>query len=271
MPELPEVETTRRGLEPHVSGKKIAGVVIRNPRLRWPIPENLAGEIAGATLQGIARRAKYLLLDCGRGTLILHLGMSGSLRYLDADISPRKHDHFDLVFSDGSRIRLHDPRRFGAVLWEAGDILSHPLIRNLGIEPFDPAFSGKTLYELSRGRSVSVKQFLMDNHVVVGVGNIYANESLFRSGISPLKPAGKIGLLGYMKLAGEIGTTLQEAIIAGGSSLRDFVDSSGNPGYFQQSYFVYGRAGDPCLSCSSPIRQVRQGQRSSFYCPKCQR
>ncbi len=271
MPELPEVETTRRGLAPHVEGRKITGVVVRNPALRWPVDENLGVEISGATLNGISRRAKYLLFDCGRGTLILHLGMSGSLRYLEQHIPAQKHDHFDLVFEGGSIVRLRDPRRFGAVLWETGDIGNNRLFKDLGVEPLNPEFSGNTLHVLSRGRSTSVKQFLMDSHVVVGVGNIYANEALFRAGISPLNPAGKIGAVRYGRLADEIRATLLDAILAGGSSLRDFVDSSGKPGYFQQNYFVYGRADEPCLRCSSPVRQIRQGQRSSFYCPKCQR
>ena len=271
MPELPEVETTRRGLASHVEGKRIAGVTVRNPAMRWPVPGNLAEEISGTLLEGISRRAKYLLLDCGKGNLILHLGMSGSLRYLEKDEPPGKHDHFDLLFEGGSLVRFRDPRRFGAVLWERGDLAAHPLLAHLGMEPFDPEFSGKRLHALAKGRQVSVKQFLMDNKIVVGVGNIYANESLFRSGISPKTSAGKISLSRYEKLASEIVSTLSEAIAAGGSSLRDFVDSSGNPGYFQQDYFVYGRTDEPCRKCSAPIRQIRQGQRSSFYCPKCQK
>lgn len=271
MPELPEVETTRRGLAPHVEGKRIAGVSVRNPSLRWPVPENLSGEISGCLLERISRRAKYLLADCGRGYLILHLGMSGSLRYLEKDEPPGKHDHFDLCFEDGSLVRFRDPRRFGAVLWEKGNPFSHPLLVHLGVEPFDPEFSGKMLHALSRGRQIPVKQFLMDNRIVVGVGNIYANESLFRSGISPLRPAGKLGESRYERLAMEIRKTLLDAINAGGSTLRDFVGASGNPGYFQQDYFVYGRGGEPCRKCSNPIRQLRQGQRSSFYCPSCQK
>ncbi len=270
MPELPEVETTRRGLEPHVAGKKIAGAAVRQ-MLRWPVPENLSGEISGCTLEGLSRRGKYLLFDCGKGTLILHLGMSGSLRYLRDPVEPLKHDHFDLCFEDGSLVRMRDPRRFGAVLWEKGNVLSHPLLADLGIEPFDPGFSGEALYRLSRGRTVSVKQFLMDHHVVVGVGNIYASESLFRAGISPLRTAGSIALSRYSRLAEAVRETLGEALEAGGSSLRDFLDSSVNPGYFQHNHLVYGRSGFPCLVCSMPIRQVKQGQRSSYYCPKCQK
>ena len=271
MPELPEVETTRRGLAPHIEGKRVSGVTVRNAALRWPVPQALGGEIAGCIIDRISRRAKYLIFSCGKGSLILHLGMSGSLRYLDKDAAPGKHDHFDLHFEDGSLMRLRDPRRFGAVLWEKGEVSAHPLLAHLGIEPFDPGFSGKMLHNLSRGRQVAVKQFLMDSKIVVGVGNIYANEALFRSGISPKTPAGKISLSRYERLAAEIVSTLSAAIAAGGSSLRDFVDSSGNPGYFQQDYFVYGRTNEPCRKCSGPIRQMKQGQRSSFYCPTCQK
>lgn len=271
MPELPEVETTKRGLIPHVEGKRVAGVRIGNPMLRWPIPENLHEEVSGATILGISRRAKYLLFDLGRGKLIVHLGMSGSLRYLESAAEPEKHDHFDLLFSDGSLIRLRDPRRFGAVLWEKGEIGAHPLIRRLGVEPLGEGFSGRLLYDLSRGKSVAVKQYVMDSRIVVGVGNIYASESLFRAGISPMVSAGKVGASRYERLAEEIRNTLNDAILAGGSTLRDFVNSSGNPGYFQQRLNVYGRAGEPCPVCSTPVKQARQGQRSTFYCPKCQK
>ncbi len=271
MPELPEVETTKRGISPHVEGKVIAGVRIGNPMLRWPIPENLQEEVSGATILGISRRAKYLIFDLGHGKLIVHLGMSGSLRFLESGSPPQKHDHFDLILAEGSLLRLRDPRRFGAVLWEKGEIDAHPLIKKLGVEPLGDAFSGKLLYDLSRGRSVSVKQYVMDSHVVVGVGNIYASESLFRAGISPLIPAGRIDASRYERLAAEIRNTLQEAIMAGGSTLRDFVNSSGNPGYFQQRLHVYGRAGEPCHVCAAPIEQVKQGQRSTFHCPKCQK
>ncbi len=270
MPELPEVETTRRGLEPHVSGKRIAGAQIRQS-LRWPISGDLSKEIVGCALSGISRRGKYLLFDCGKGTLILHLGMSGSLRFLKQYEQPSKHDHFDLSFTDGSLVRLRDPRRFGAVIWEKGNALLHPLLKRLGMEPLDEEFSGKMLHDLSRGRTMAIKPFLMDHHVLVGVGNIYASEALYRARISPLRAAGKVGLKRYMRLAEEIRSTLREALDAGGSSLRDFLDSSGNPGYFQHSHFVYARAGLPCQNCSAPIRQVRQGQRSTFYCPRCQK
>ncbi|MFZ5502239.1 MAG: bifunctional DNA-formamidopyrimidine glycosylase/DNA-(apurinic or apyrimidinic site) lyase [Pseudomonadota bacterium] len=271
MPELPEVETTRRGLTRHLINAVITGVVIRNPKLRWPIPADLPKQLHGKTISSLARRAKYLLLDCGSGTLILHLGMSGSLRILPANTPAEKHDHFDLLLSNGALMRLRDPRRFGAVLWHTGDPAHHPLLAILGPEPLEERFHANYLFQASRGRSVSIKQFLMNNHIVVGVGNIYANEALFRSGIKPQLAAGKISLARYGKLVGEIRATLDEAIQLGGSSLRDFVNTSGQPGYFQQCYWVYGRGGEACRNCGTAIKQIKQGQRSSFYCSGCQR
>ncbi|HEY4697606.1 MAG TPA: bifunctional DNA-formamidopyrimidine glycosylase/DNA-(apurinic or apyrimidinic site) lyase [Gallionella sp.] len=271
MPELPEVEITRRGLAAHLTGLTIADVVIRNAKLRWPIPKNLPRLLRGQTIHSLKRRAKYLLMDCGSGTLILHLGMSGSLRILPADTPPEKHDHFDLVLSDGTLMRLRDPRRFGAALWHSGDVLTHPLLASLGPEPLEENFDAHYLYQATRGRSVSIKQCIMDNHVVAGVGNIYANEALFRAGIKPQLAAGKLSLPRCAKLVKEIRATLAEAIAQGGSTLRDFVNSSGQPGYFQQHYWVYGRGGEPCRRCSSLIKQIRQGQRSSFYCGYCQK
>ncbi len=268
MPELPEVETTRRGLEPHVTGAIITGTVIRNRRLRWPIPD-LA--LQGLKIQRLTRRAKYLLLDCGSGTLILHLGMSGSLRILPLDAPIKPHDHFDLLLDNGKLMRLHDPRRFGAVLWHEGDINSHTLLANLGPEPLEENFDGRYLHRATRNRKVSIKQCLMDNHVVVGVGNIYANESLFRSGIKPQLPAGKLSLPRCVRLVAEIRATLAESIEKGGSTLRDFVNSNGQPGYFQQNYWVYGLAKEPCRRCGTAIKQITQGQRSSFYCGICQK
>ena len=276
MPELPEVETTRRGLAPHLEGATVTGVVIRNPRLRWPIPENLPELLSGQSVTSLKRRAKYLLLDCGTGTLILHLGMSGSLRILPFDTPAEKHDHFDLVLDNGKLMRLRDPRRFGAVLWHEGDVNAHPLLARLGPEPLtdsygEHAFDARYLYQATRGRSVSIKQFIMDSHVVVGVGNIYASEALFSAGIKPQLKAGKLSLARCVKLVEAIRATLSAAIEAGGSTLRDFVNASGNPGYFQQQHWVYGRAGEPCRSCGTPIMQIKQGQRSSFYCENCQK
>ncbi|MDD2913938.1 MAG: bifunctional DNA-formamidopyrimidine glycosylase/DNA-(apurinic or apyrimidinic site) lyase [Gallionella sp.] len=271
MPELPEVETTRRGLAAHLTGQTIADVVIRNASLRWPIPKNLPKLLRGQTIVALKRRAKYLLMDCGSGTLILHLGMSGSLRILPAGTPAEKHDHFDLVLGNGLLMRLRDPRRFGAVLWHSGDVHTHPLLAALGPEPLEENFDARYLHQAMRGRSIAIKQCIMDNHVVVGVGNIYANEALFRAGIKPQLAAGKLSLPRCARLVAEIRATLAEAIKLGGSSLRDFVNTSGQPGYFQQHYWVYGRDGEACRKCGTPIKQIKQGQRSSFYCGNCQK
>ena len=271
MPELPEVETTRRGLAAHLTGLTIKDVVIRNGSLRWPIAKNLPKLLRGKTIVSLKRRAKYLLMDCGNGTLILHLGMSGSLRIHPANTPPEKHDHFDLVLDNVTLMRLRDPRRFGAVLWHSGDVHTHPLLASLGPEPLEKDFDARYLHQATRGRSVSIKQCIMDNHVVVGVGNIYANEALFRAGIKPQLAAGKLSLPRCTRLVEEIRATLAEAILLGGSSLRDFVNTSGQPGYFQQTYWVYSRTGEPCRRCGAPIKQIKQGQRSSFYCGTCQR
>jgi len=271
VPELPEVEITRRGLAAHLTGLKIKDVSIRNANLRWPIPKNLPKLLRGRTIASFKRRAKYLLMDCGNGTLILHLGMSGSLRILPAGTPPDIHDHFDMMLNNGLMMRLRDPRRFGAVLWHSGDARNHPLLASLGPEPLENDFDARYLYQATRGRSISIKQCIMDNHIVVGVGNIYANEALFRAGIKPQLAAGKLSLPRCTKLVAEIRATLAEAINLGGSSLRDFVNTAGKPGYFQQHYWVYGRGGEPCRRCGSPIKQIRQGQRSSFYCGSCQK
>ena len=270
MPELPEVETTLRGLEPHLVGQRITGVAIRHTQLRWPIPKNLSKLLRGQTIRSIRRRAKYLLIEFDHGTLILHLGMSGSLRILPADTAPETHDHFDLLLANGLLMRLRDPRRFGAVLWHTGDPAQHPLLAKLGVEPLLDEFDTNYLYHATRKRSAALKLVIMDSHVVVGVGNIYANEALFRAGIRPQLAAGKLSKPRCARLVQTIRETLREAIKLGGSSLRDFVGSDGNPGYFQQHYWVYGRAGEPCKKCGTPIKQIRQGQRSSFYCPECQ-
>jgi formamidopyrimidine-DNA glycosylase len=269
VPELPEVETTRRGLAIHLEGAAIKRCVIRNARLRWPIPENMP--LAGLTIGRLERRAKYLLLHCGRGTLILHLGMSGNLRILPEETPPGTHDHFDLILNDGKLMRLCDPRRFGAVLWHEGDAHDHPLLASLGPEPLGENFNADHLYRMSRNRNVAIKQFIMDSHVVVGVGNIYASEALFGAGIRPQLKAGRLGLARCEKLVCSIKDTLNAAIIAGGSTLRDFVNTSGSPGYFQQQHRVYGRESEPCRQCGAAIKQIRQGQRSTYYCPHCQR
>jgi formamidopyrimidine-DNA glycosylase len=270
VPELPEVETTLRGIAPHLTGKVVTAVIIRNAQLRWPIPLNLHELLHGKTVCHLQRRAKYLLIQFAHGTLILHLGMSGSLRILTFATPPDKHDHFDLVLADGTIMRLRDPRRFGAVIWHEGNVSDHRLFVKLGPEPLEIGFDGEYLYRATRKRSVAIKQFIMDSHVVVGVGNIYANEALFRAGIKPQHAAGKLSRPRCEKLAAEIRATLMESIALGGSSLRDYVDSDGKQGYFQQHYWVYSRANEPCKKCDTPVKQIKQGQRSSFYCPRCQ-
>ncbi|HQS57884.1 MAG: DNA-formamidopyrimidine glycosylase [Gallionellales bacterium 35-53-114] len=271
MPELPEVETTLRGLTPHLSGQRIKQVIIRNANLRWPVPGNLPALLRKQTILKLRRRAKYLLVECDSGTLILHLGMSGSLRVLPAHTPAEKHDHFDLVLESGMLMRLRDPRRFGAVLWHAGDIAQHPLLSALGPEPLLDDFNAAYLYRATRKRSASVKQVIMDSHVVVGVGNIYASESLFHAGIRPQLAASKLSLPRCARLVQTIRDTLTASIAQGGSTLRDFTDSSGKPGYFQQNYMVYGRTGEPCRICGTAIKQIVQGQRSTYYCLGCQK
>lgn len=270
MPELPEVETTLRGLAPHLLGQRIADVVIRHPQLRWPVPKDLPGLLRGQAIRTLQRRAKYLLLKFDNGTLIVHLGMSGSLRILPVATPADKHDHFDLVLDSGQLMRLRDPRRFGAVLWHVGDVARHPLLAALGPEPLEKDFDAAYLHRATRKRSAAIKQVIMDSGVVAGVGNIYASEALFRAGIRPQLSAAKLSLPRCAALVQAIKETLRAAIKAGGSTLRDFTNSAGEPGYFQQHYFVYGRAGEPCRKCGTAIRHVRQGQRSSFYCPHCQ-
>ncbi|PHV12721.1 bifunctional DNA-formamidopyrimidine glycosylase/DNA-(apurinic or apyrimidinic site) lyase [Chitinimonas sp. BJB300] len=273
MPELPEVETTRRGIEAAIVGHTLQKALVRNSSLRWPVPPDLSDIVAGRRVVQVLRRAKYLLFDIEHGHLILHLGMSGSLRVVSADLPAEKHDHLDLVFSNHSErraLRYRDPRRFGAVLWQPGELFSHPLLHRLGPEPLGSEFTAIYLFTALRGKRSAIKLTLMDSQIVVGVGNIYANEALFRSGIAPNRPAGELTLLECERLAGVIRTTLLEAIAAGGSTLQDFVDSDGKPGYFQQSYFVYGRAGQPCLRCGTEIRQTRLGQRSTWWCARCQ-
>jgi formamidopyrimidine-DNA glycosylase len=271
VPELPEVETTRLGLTPHLQGQRIRTAVVRNRNLRWPVPRKLPELVAGRRIKRLLRRSKYLLVDCSGAWLIFHLGMSGSLRVVRADTPAGAHDHFDLVLETGSALRLHDPRRFGAVLWEPGEPSRHKLLRALAPEPLDSAFNANWLFDRTRGRKAPIKSLLMDNHLVCGVGNIYANESLFRAGIHPARAAGRISQPRYAKLVDEIRSTLRAAIQAGGSSLRDFVHADGSPGYFQQHYLVYGRQGERCERCGHTIRTVRIGQRSAFYCPRCQR
>ena len=270
MPELPEVETTRRGLAPFVENQRIASAVVRNRAMRLPVPRDLPRLLAGETIAALGRRGKYLLFMCRPGTLILHLGMSGRLWIVERGTPPEPHDHFDLVLANGTVVRLRDPRRFGLVVWGKGDPLHHALLAAIGPEPLDAAFSAEWLYRATRNRSAAIKQVLMDGHVVAGVGNIYANEALYRAGIHPRQPAHRIGLARCAVLVDKLRETLQLAINARGSSLRDYVGSDGMAGSFQSQFMVYDRAGKPCHRCGAPIKSIRQGQRSTFYCPRCQ-
>lgn len=270
MPELPEVETTRRGLAPHLIGRTVTRLDIRQPQLRWPIPRALREKLPGQRIDAIERRAKYLLVHTKAGSALLHLGMSGSLRILAGATPAGPHDHVDWQLDSGRILRFTDPRRFGSQLWQpAGTV--HPLLAGLGPEPLSAAFDGTYLWKMSRGRAAPVKTFLMDQAIVVGVGNIYAAEALFAAGIHPKRAAGSVSPPRYQRLAGEVRRILEYAITRGGTTLRDFLSPDGEPGYFEQELFVYGRAGEPCRVCATPIRSVRIGQRSTFYCPHCQR
>lgn len=271
MPELPEVETTRRGISAHIIGKTVRQVVVRQANLRWPIPPAVKHQLPGLVVRDITRRGKYLLLETSAGDLLLHLGMSGSLRIVPEGFPVAKHDHVDVIFDAVTVLRFTDPRRFGCLLWVAKTARPHRLLENLGPEPLTDEFTGSYLKLKSRNKKLAVKSFIMDSTVVVGVGNIYANEALFAAGINPLKPAGKISLASYEKLAGEIKQVLQNAIAMGGTTLRNFTGGDGKPGYFKQSLQVYGRAGEACLECEKPLKEVRLGQRSTVYCPRCQR
>lgn len=271
MPELPEVETTRRGIAPHILNQEIEGVTLRQRKLRWPIPAKLPALIEGRKIKSVRRRAKYLLLELDNGTLLMHLGMSGSLRIVDGSAPPQKHDHVDFQFANGRVLRFRDPRKFGCILWLDDAPEKHPLLKDLGPEPLSEEFNADMLSRLSRNRKAAVKTFIMDGHVVVGVGNIYANEALFRAGIRPSREAGKVSGERYGLLVGAIKEVLEEAISVGGTTLRDFLGGDGEPGYFKQSLAVYGRAGLPCIRCGSLLKEVRLGQRSTVYCGKCQR
>lgn len=270
MPELPEVETTRLGLLPYVRGRQILKVMVRDRRLRWPVPVDFAMRLKGCTVQEVSRRGKYLLWDCGAGHILSHLGMSGSLRLVSAIERAQKHDHVDIVLNTGIAIRYTDPRRFGAMLWIPGRDIVHPLLDRLGPEPLAPEFNAAYLAKAARGRSVSIKEFVMNSRIVVGVGNIYASESLFVAGIHPKRAAGKVSPVRLERLVAAIKQTLAKAITAGGSSLRDYVQANGELGYFQVNAFVYERERQPCRICRTPIRAIRQGQRSTYFCPACQ-
>lgn len=271
MPELPEVETTRRGIEPHLRGRRIVDVAIRESRLRWPVPVQIGELLVGQTVTEVQRRGKYLLVPFSNGRLILHLGMSGSLRIVPVEMPVMKHDHIDIALDSGQALRYTDPRRFGAMLWQGADEPEHILLAGLGPEPLTDAFDGAYLFERSRGRSAAVKTFLMDSHIVVGVGNIYANEALFGAGIRPDRAAGRIALPRYDQLAEQVKFVLQRSITQGGTTLRDFVGGDGKPGYFQQQLQVYGRGGEACRICFEELVETRLGQRSTVYCRRCQR
>jgi formamidopyrimidine-DNA glycosylase len=271
LPELPEVETTRRGILPHVCQRPIKSVVIRQPRLRWPVSPEISRLLPGRQFEDVSRRGKYLLLRSEPGSLLIHLGMSGSLRIVRAGTAAQKHDHVDVEFGDGTVLRFTDPRRFGCVLWLAGQGSSHALLDSLGPEPLGDSFDGDILFARSRGRKQPVKLFIMDSKTVVGVGNIYANEALFAAGINPNRSAGRISRQRYQRLAETIRQVLEQAITAGGTTLRDFTNSEGKPGYFKQSLKVYGRAGQPCLQCQTELKETRLGGRSTVYCKTCQR
>lgn len=271
MPELPEVETTRRGIEPHILNKRIIQITARTPRLRWPIPKRqLRQQLCNQIIDAVERRGKYLLLRTSAGTLILHLGMSGNLRITSPSCQPGNHDHLDIKFEDDVILRLHDPRKFGAALWTTQDPLKHKLLKKLGPEPIGEMFHGHYLHQCTRNRKQAVKNIIMNSHIVVGIGNIYASEALYLAGIRPGIAAGRISLARYELLVKAIKKVLQDAIKQGGTTLRDFLASDGQPGYFGQYLNVYNRAGKPCNRCGTAIKQTRHRQRSTYYCPDCQ-
>ncbi|MCZ6829112.1 MAG: bifunctional DNA-formamidopyrimidine glycosylase/DNA-(apurinic or apyrimidinic site) lyase [Gammaproteobacteria bacterium] len=270
MPELPEVETTRLGIAAHACGERVTEVVVRDARLRWPVPAELCTQLPGSLIQSVQRRGKYLLFRTDSGTLIVHLGMSGSLRVLETAAAPTKHDHVDILLGNGRILRYNDPRRFGCMLWTLEDPQQHVLLRNLGPEPLRGEFTAEYLFARSRGRKAAVKTFIMDSHVVVGVGNIYANEALYAAGIRPTRAAGRVSLQRYAQLVAEIKAVLAAAVTQGGTTLRDFVGGDGKPGYFQQQLNVYDRAGEPCRGCGEALTETRVGQRSTVFCRRCQ-
>jgi formamidopyrimidine-DNA glycosylase len=271
MPELPEVETTRKGIEPHAAGRRIAALKVHESRLRWPVPEDLPALVAGQKILRVGRRAKYLLLEIESGTLLLHLGMSGSLRVLPADTPRLPHDHVDILLESGKTLRLNDPRRFGSLLYTSGDPNEHPLLARLAPEPLDGDFGPEYLWRITRRRRVAIKQLLMNSRLVVGVGNIYASEALFHAKVRPRRRACSLSRAETARLARAVRTVLAQAIRVGGTTLRDYVRADGTPGYFKQKLFVYERAGQACRSCGTLVRQLTQGQRSTYYCPACQK
>jgi formamidopyrimidine-DNA glycosylase len=270
MPELPEVETTLRGIKPHIIHQMITHVIVRQFQLRWPIPLHLPSILQAQCFHDVQRRGKYILFKADKGTLLLHLGMSGRLRLLTHPIPPLKHDHVDIYFQNGSLLRFNDARRFGALLWTSDNIEDHPLLASMGPEPLLPAFDGMYLWNKARGKKTAVKSFIMDSHIVAGIGNIYATEALFLSFIKPQTPAGNISLEKYQLLAKAIKTILKKALKKGGTTLKDFMQSNGAPGYFSMELQAYGRGGSPCIRCHAILKSIRIGQRTTVYCPQCQ-
>lgn len=270
MPELPEVETSRRGIDPHICGQTVIKSIVRQSRLRWPVSEQITRLLPGQSILRTSRQGKYLILHTAIGEVIIHLGMSGSVRIIDAQVPVGKHDHIDLVFGNGLVLRYTDPRRFGCMLW-TDNLGQHPLLVSLGPEPLADEFNAAYLFRRARGRKVPLKSFIMDSHVVVGVGNIYANEALFMAGIRPLSEAGSLSRARSERLVKSIKTVIAKAIDVGGTTLRDFVGGDGKPGYFQQSLLVYGRGGEPCKQCAGILQEVRVAQRSTVFCKRCQR
>ena len=271
MPELPEVETTRRGIEPHVAGRRIDRLLVHDRRLRWPVDLAMVAAVAGTAIRRAGRRAKYLLLETDAGTLIIHLGMSGSLRVLPAATPRITHDHVDIELDSGQTLRFNDPRRFGSLMFTTEDPESHPLLKSLAPEPLEDGFDGEYLWKITRRRAVAIKQLIMNSRLVVGVGNIYASEALFRARVRPRRSARSLSRAECNKLARAIKATLAMAVKAGGTTLRDYVGTDGNPGYFRQKLYVYERAGQPCRVCGKPIKQFTQGGRSTYWCPNCQK
>ncbi len=271
MPELPEVETTLCGIRPSLLNNTIDSLVVRERSLRWPVPDGLEQRLSGQPVDSLTRRGKYILIGTPAGTAMLHLGMSGSMRIVDRSLAPEKHDHVDIVLKSGEVIRFNDPRRFGSLLWAGNTPLSHKLLAALGPEPLSDDFSGEYLYQAGKDRKVAIKQLIMNSNIVVGVGNIYASESLFRAGINPKRQARKISRQRYMKLAAAIKDVLTEAIAMGGTTLRDFHNAEGKPGYFRIQLKAYDRAGEPCEVCGAPIKHTVQGQRATYYCSACQK
>lgn len=270
MPELPEVETTLRGLHPHMVGNTVEEVIIRESRLRWPVNNKIIKKLSGAKIDGMTRRGKYLIIEAETGYAIWHLGMSGSLRMVDEESELLRHDHVDWRLNTGFVLRYSDPRRFGSLHWTQKEPLKHKLLKDLGVEPLSDLFDAEYCYQLARKRSVAIKQFIMNSKIVVGVGNIYANEALFRAGISPKRSVNRVSLERFKGLVASIKFILDNAINQGGTTLRDFVGGDGKPGYFKQQLTVYGRGGEPCTVCNRPLNEIRMGQRATVFCKVCQ-